>query len=155
MKRIIPGFSAPSNFLRKIIFILFDSVSFITSIIIAFSIIEVTSNHIHLSGEIYLILLVFLIIKLVIFSSFNLYNISWRHVSLQDVANIAKAAISAGHSSYRNQYVVRTLDPLNSWKQVGSDLVLSGSSDPGFSSFFVVNGYIYTYESYTNGYFRR
>jgi hypothetical protein len=63
--------------------------------------------------------------------------------------------ISAGYGSHRNQYSVRTLDPSNSWKQVGKDLVLSGSSDPGFSSFFVADGYVYTFESYTNGYLRR
>jgi hypothetical protein len=63
--------------------------------------------------------------------------------------------LSVGYSLYRNQYVVRTLNPANSWKQVGSDLVLAGSSDPGFSNFFIVNGYAYTYESYSDGYLRR
>lgn len=93
MKRVLPDLFAPSNLMRKIIFILFDSISFIASIILAFSIKDIISKPLYLSGEIYLILSVFLIIKLAIFSSFKLYDISWRYVSLQDIANIAKASI--------------------------------------------------------------
>jgi len=93
MKYFLPYFTTPSNFLRKIVFILFDSVAFIASIILALSIKDSLSRFSGFSGEIYIVLSIFLIFKLTVFSSFKLYDISWRYVSLQDIANIAKASI--------------------------------------------------------------
>ncbi len=63
--------------------------------------------------------------------------------------------LSAGYGNLAGKYVMRTFDPLNGWQQVGQDIVFSGSSDQGFSGFFVVDGYLFTYESYDNGYLRR
>jgi len=63
--------------------------------------------------------------------------------------------ISAGYGEYRNQYVLRTLDPASGWNKVGEDLVFDGSSFVGFTGFFVTNGYVQTYEQYINGYIRK
>ena len=55
-----------------------------------------------------------------------------------------------------NKYTLRTLDPANNWKKVRDDLVLSGSSyNPGFTSFFVANNYLFVYENYNAGFMRR
>jgi hypothetical protein len=55
-----------------------------------------------------------------------------------------------------NKYVLRTFDPSNDWKKVRDDIVLSGSSFiPGFSSFFVADGYLYPIEYYNSNFIRR
>ncbi len=63
--------------------------------------------------------------------------------------------ISAGFGSLRNKYTMRILDPSNSWNQLGNDITFAGSSAPGFSGFFVADGFLYTYESSNSGYMRR
>ncbi|MEO8230784.1 MAG: C25 family cysteine peptidase, partial [Ignavibacteriota bacterium] len=63
--------------------------------------------------------------------------------------------LSAGYGAYRDKYVLRILDPANNWIQVGEDIILLGSSQFGFSGFFVSNGYLFTYESYWSGFMRR
>jgi FlaA1/EpsC-like NDP-sugar epimerase len=93
MKLFVREYFSPSNLTRKIVFVLFDSISFIASIILAFLFRYGFAGQFHFSGKILLSLAVILIVKLVTFSLFKLYDISWRHVSLQDVANIAKACV--------------------------------------------------------------
>ncbi|MGA9294680.1 MAG: C25 family cysteine peptidase [Ignavibacteriaceae bacterium] len=53
------------------------------------------------------------------------------------------------------KYTLRTLEPENNWKKVGEDLVLSGTSYIGFTSFFVADGYLFAYENYESGFMRR
>jgi FlaA1/EpsC-like NDP-sugar epimerase len=92
MNRLTSILFYPSNLKRKLLFLFFDIISFILSIYLAFQI----RTEIHggyLSYDIYLIALVFLSIKLLVFTSFRLYDISWKFVSLQDVANISKACL--------------------------------------------------------------
>ncbi len=53
------------------------------------------------------------------------------------------------------KYTLRTFDPANGWQKAKDDQVLSGSSYTGFTSFFVVNGYLFAYEHYESGLMRR
>ncbi len=85
-------FVSPSNFLRKITFIFFDIIAFVSSLILAISIKD-ESSIILFSGYFYIVLLTFVVIKISVFYYFKLYDISWRYVSLQDLANIAKACL--------------------------------------------------------------
>ncbi len=85
-------FISPSNALRKITFIFFDIIAFVLSFILAISIKDESSIVLY-SGYFYIILLIFVAIKLLVFYYFKLYDISWRYVSLQDLANIAKACL--------------------------------------------------------------
>ena len=65
-------------------------------------------------------------------------------------------SLSIVDSLGNNKYTLRTLDPANNWNKARDDLVLSGSSYiPGFTSFFVVNNYLFAYENYNDGYMRR
>lgn len=63
--------------------------------------------------------------------------------------------LSAGYGLKRNKYILRTFDPLNGWAQLGSDVEFLGSSEIGFSNFFVQGDYVFTAESYYNQYMRR
>ncbi len=85
-------FISPSNFLRKVTFIFFDIIAFTTSLILAISIKD-ENSLILFSGYFYVVFLTFVTIKLSVFYYFKLYDISWRYVSLQDLANIAKACL--------------------------------------------------------------
>ncbi|HZW40010.1 MAG TPA: nucleoside-diphosphate sugar epimerase/dehydratase [Ignavibacteriaceae bacterium] len=81
----------PSNLLRKFTFILFDIISFTLSIWLAFDI-RGEFNNIG-KFDLMPILFMFIILKLIVFSSFKLYDISWKYVSLQDLAQIGKACL--------------------------------------------------------------
>ena len=63
--------------------------------------------------------------------------------------------LSVVDSLGNNKYTLRILDPADNWKKVKDDMVLSGTSYSGFSSFFVVNGYLYVYENFESGFMRR
>jgi len=63
--------------------------------------------------------------------------------------------LSPGYGELRNKYILRIFDPSQNWVKISDDIVLSGSSDQGFSGFFVVNGYLLTLESINPGYMRR
>ena len=63
--------------------------------------------------------------------------------------------VSAGYGAFRNKYTLRTFDPANNWEKVGEDMHFSGSSDPGFCGFIVVNEHLLTYESLDEGRLRR
>jgi hypothetical protein len=62
--------------------------------------------------------------------------------------------LTAGYGNKRNKYILRTLDPQNNWNKVGDDVEFLGASQPGFSNFFVSDGYVITIESYNNHYVR-
>ena len=63
--------------------------------------------------------------------------------------------LSAGYGALRNKYKMRTFDPANGWQKIGEDIIFSGSSDPGFSGFIVVNNHLITFESLDEGLMRR
>ncbi len=82
-----------SNLMRKLLFIFFDLISFTASIILAFVIKDDSAYLFFSSSSVAAILAVFIVIKLSIFFFFKLYDISWRYVSLHDLANISKACL--------------------------------------------------------------
>jgi FlaA1/EpsC-like NDP-sugar epimerase len=92
MKKIF-GFIPETYFVRKLTFISFDIVAFSASLILSFLIRFELNPLINFSYNLPLFLLVFVIVKLAVFYAFRLYDISWRFVSLQDLANIGKAIL--------------------------------------------------------------
>lgn len=52
------------------------------------------------------------------------------------------------------KYTLKIFDPANNWSVV-EQKVLSGSSYPGFTDFFVAHGYLYPTENYESGFIRR
>jgi len=86
-------FLSPSNLMRKITFIIFDILAFSSALILAFIFRFKPSLILEVQPNLFTIILAFLIIKLSVFYFFRLYDISWRYVSLQDLANIAKACL--------------------------------------------------------------
>ena len=93
MKKIITNILYPSFLKRKIVFILFDVIAFSLSLYWSFQIRDQFNGFDGLEGHILIYMLIFVAIKLLVFYSLKLYNISWRLVSLQDVANISKACL--------------------------------------------------------------
>jgi len=53
------------------------------------------------------------------------------------------------------KYRLRILDPKNNWTKVGEDRELSGTSYNYFSSFFVIDNYLYAFEYGNSNYMRR
>ncbi|MFA6980246.1 MAG: C25 family cysteine peptidase [Ignavibacteriaceae bacterium] len=53
------------------------------------------------------------------------------------------------------KYRLRVLDPQNNWAKVGEDRELSGTSYNYFSSFFVIDNYLYAFEYGNSNYMRR
>ncbi len=97
MKKIITNILYPSFLKRKILFTLLDVIAFSLSFYWAFQIRSEFSGFEQFEKNILLFILIFIPIKVIVFYSLKLYNISWRLVSLQDVANIAKAStLSSG-----------------------------------------------------------
>lgn len=97
MKRAIQEVLYPSYAKRRLTFLLFDVISFITALALAFNIryeFDAISKH---ESNLMLYFVVFTSIKVMTFFYFKLYDITWRFVSLPDLANIAKAClISSG-----------------------------------------------------------
>ncbi len=85
--------TAPNNFMRRLLFIFFDIISFCASIFLSFGIKGEFTSSLDMNQNFVIILLTFITVKLFIFFSFKLYDISWRYVSLQDLANISKACL--------------------------------------------------------------
>jgi hypothetical protein len=54
-----------------------------------------------------------------------------------------------------SKYVLRIFDPSDNWNLIESYKVLTGSSYPYFSGFFVADGYLYPTEMLVNNYMRR
>ncbi|NWF90655.1 MAG: polysaccharide biosynthesis protein [Ignavibacteriaceae bacterium] len=79
--------------MRKLTFIFFDIIAFSISLILAFQIRFEFNALINFNYDLVSFLLVFVLVKLIVFYSFKLYDISWRYVSLQDLANIGKAIL--------------------------------------------------------------
>lgn len=92
MKRILNLFPQ-SNFTRRLIFLLFDVIAFSLSLLLAFEIRFEFNPLVNFNYNLPLFLGVFILVKLAVFYVFKLYDISWRFVSLQDLANIGKAIL--------------------------------------------------------------
>lgn len=82
-----------SYFTRRVTFLLFDIIAFSASLILAFEIRFEFNPLLNFSYNLPLFLMVFVTVKIVVFYTFRLYDISWRFVSLQDLANIGKAIL--------------------------------------------------------------
>ena len=92
MKKIF-GIIPETYFARKLTFIFFDIIAFSTSLILAFEIRFEFNPLINFNYNLPLFLVVFIVVKILVFYTFRLYDISWRFVSLQDLANIGKAIL--------------------------------------------------------------
>ncbi len=97
MQKQLINFFLNGNIKRKFTFILFDLIAFCISLVSAFYIrFEFEFSYVQFTNLFYYLAL-FLTIKFSVFAFYHLYDISWRYVSLQDLASIAKAsAISSG-----------------------------------------------------------
>jgi len=92
VKKLLHSFPK-SNFMRRVTFLLFDLIAFALSLILAFVIRFEFNPILNFNYNLPLFLILFLAIKIAVFYSFRLYDISWRFVSLQDLANIGKAIL--------------------------------------------------------------
>ena len=92
VKKLLHSFPK-SNFMRRVTFLLFDLIAFALSLILAFVIRFEFNPILNFNYNLPLFLILFLAVKIVVFYSFRLYDISWRFVSLQDLANIGKAVL--------------------------------------------------------------
>jgi len=92
VKKLLHSFPK-SNFMRRVTFLLFDIIAFALSLILAFVIRFEFNPILNFNYNLPLFLILFLAVKIAVFYSFRLYDISWRFVSLQDLANIGKAAL--------------------------------------------------------------
>jgi FlaA1/EpsC-like NDP-sugar epimerase len=82
----------PTTFKRKFTFIIFDIIAFTAAFFLSFEIRQEIGTT-PLEFSYYYLLLVFIPVKLIVFASFKLYDISWKLVSIQDLANISKACL--------------------------------------------------------------
>jgi len=82
-----------SNLVRKFTFIFFDIFAFTCSLALALYIRSEFNYNAYSDRNIFVILLVFLSVKFLVFFYFNLYDISWRYVSIQDIDKLAKASL--------------------------------------------------------------
>jgi len=92
VKKLLHSFPK-SNFMRRVTFLLFDLIAFALSLILAFVIRFEFNPILNFNYNLHLFLILFLAVKIAVFYSFRLYDISWRFVSLQDLANIGKAVL--------------------------------------------------------------
>lgn len=82
-----------SNLMRRVTFLLFDIIAFALSLILAFEIRFEFNSPFNFNYNLPLFLILFIAVKITVFYTFRLYDISWRFVSLQDLANIGKAVL--------------------------------------------------------------
>jgi len=93
MKQKIKNLIYPTNLKRRLLFILFDLFGFSASLILTIEVYQELSPFNSFNVNLIVLLLLFIPIKILVFTSFSLYDISWKFVSLQDLANIAKAIV--------------------------------------------------------------
>lgn len=84
---------SPTSLKRKMLFILFDVVAFTLSISITLEVYNELNPFVSINSNLLILLITFIPVKIIVFYYFRLYDISWKFVSLQDLANIAKASI--------------------------------------------------------------
>lgn len=93
MTQKIRNLYSPTNLKRKLLFIFFDIVAFAISISLTLEVYNELNPFPLLNSNLFILLLTFIPVKILVFYYFRLYDISWKFVSLQDLANIAKASI--------------------------------------------------------------
>ncbi len=93
MMQKINSLFSPTNAKRKILFILFDMLAFTLSMFLTLEIYNELNPFAVINSNLLVLLLTFIPVKIVVFYSFRLYDISWKFVSIQDLANIAKASL--------------------------------------------------------------
>ena len=86
----IAGLSEKVN-LRKATFIFFDILAFTVSLPVAYSVKFEYGSAFPMGSNIILLLPLFITVKLIVFNRFKIYDITWRFISIQDMANVAKA----------------------------------------------------------------
>lgn len=98
--RVILGLKATSSdtiplsgFKRKAVFILLDIAAFSASLLLSLQIRFNFDQNAIPAGSLIYYLAVFSAVKISVYFYFRLYNISWRFVSLHELANIAKACV--------------------------------------------------------------
>lgn len=121
----------PTKLKRKIIFILFDIISFSFALTFA-ALIHFDFNFI-LGYNFPSLLFLFIPFKLFVFNSFKLYDVSWRYISIQEISNIFKAAVISNVLLF---FIVFTLK-INPWESsllsiLLIDLILSFMFSSGF-----------------------
>jgi FlaA1/EpsC-like NDP-sugar epimerase len=79
--------------MRRVTFLLFDIIAIALSLILSFEIRFEFNPLLNFNYNLPLFLILFIAVKITVFYSFRLYDISWRFVSLQDLANIGKAVL--------------------------------------------------------------
>ena len=89
----IRDLTAPTNLKRRILFILFDIIAFSLSIYFTLEVYKELNSFTIIYSNLLILLLTFIPIKIIVFYSFSLYDVSWKLVALQDLANIAKASL--------------------------------------------------------------
>ncbi len=87
------SFSLNSNLMRRMLFIFFDLIAFSASLILTLVVRDEFVSYLKFNPAFYFILLTFVTVKILVSFYFKLYDISWRYVSLQDLANIARACL--------------------------------------------------------------
>lgn len=94
MIKRFPMFSNYPNFKRKLTFIIFDAIAFAIALFLAFQLRgEFNGMAPVTNDQFFIFLIVFSALKFSVFFYFRLYDISWRYVSLQDLANIGKSCL--------------------------------------------------------------
>lgn len=91
--KYIKSLSNPTNLLRRLTFLFFDIIAFTISLILSFSIRFEFSGISYENINVFASVAIFVIIKVLVFYYFKLYDISWKFVSLQDIFNIARACV--------------------------------------------------------------
>ncbi len=87
------GFLRSGNTKRRFIFVFLDLIAFSASLISALFIRFEFEPAFFASFPLLSFLVLFLIVKYSVFALYRLYDLSWRYVSLQDLASIAKATV--------------------------------------------------------------
>jgi FlaA1/EpsC-like NDP-sugar epimerase len=94
--KFIKSLYNPTNLARRLTFLFFDIIAFAISLILAFNIRFEFSGISYQNTDVLAAVVIFVIIKVLVFYYFKLYDISWKFVSLQDIFNIARACVVSG-----------------------------------------------------------
>ena len=94
--KFIKSLYNPTNLARRLTFLFFDIIAFAISLILAFNIRFEFSGISYQNTDVLAAVVIFVIVKVLVFYYFKLYDISWKFVSLQDIFNIARACVVSG-----------------------------------------------------------
>lgn len=93
MKRALKFIFIPSNLKRKFLFVFFDILAFTAALLVSLEIRFEFNSPQNYSVNFIPILICFLTVKLSVYFYYKLYDITWRFVSLHELANIARACL--------------------------------------------------------------